>query len=129
MIRRPPRSTRTDTLFPYTTLFRSEGDCTEGGEGEAEVGLPPHGEPGRARCGEHVVAALRGGRLRGVRVVGDVAQVALDHELCDEDAQPIDPCRAGRRVGGRFGHRARPGPRARKSLGEGKRLTVAYDYR
>src|SRR3546814_15249575 len=29
MIRRPPRSTRTDTLFPYTTLFRS-----------AEIGLP-----------------------------------------------------------------------------------------
>src|SRR3546814_11858298 len=26
MIRRPPRSTRTDTLFPYTTLFRSEPD-------------------------------------------------------------------------------------------------------
>src|SRR3546814_5243506 len=26
MIRRPPRSTRTDTLFPYTTLFRSAGD-------------------------------------------------------------------------------------------------------
>src|SRR3546814_15312368 len=26
MIRRPPRSTRTDTLFPYTTLFRSDHD-------------------------------------------------------------------------------------------------------
>src|SRR3546814_6510630 len=26
MIRRPPRSTRTDTLFPYTTLFRSDFD-------------------------------------------------------------------------------------------------------
>src|SRR3546814_15261643 len=26
MIRRPPRSTRTDTLFPYTTLFRSGND-------------------------------------------------------------------------------------------------------
>src|SRR3546814_3679087 len=26
MIRRPPRSTRTDTLFPYTTLFRSLGE-------------------------------------------------------------------------------------------------------
>src|SRR3546814_5228765 len=26
MIRRPPRSTRTDTLFPYTTLFRSDQD-------------------------------------------------------------------------------------------------------
>src|SRR3546814_20965378 len=25
MLRRPPRSKRTDTLFPYTTLFRSEG--------------------------------------------------------------------------------------------------------
>src|SRR3546814_13527142 len=28
MIRRPPRSTRTDTLFPYTTLFRSAGVST-----------------------------------------------------------------------------------------------------
>src|SRR3546814_16411297 len=27
MIRRPPRSTRTDTLFPYTTLFRSRGEA------------------------------------------------------------------------------------------------------
>src|SRR3546814_551192 len=27
MIRRPPRSTRTDTLFPYTTLFRSLGEA------------------------------------------------------------------------------------------------------
>src|SRR3546814_1104008 len=27
MIRRPPRSTRTDTLFPYTTLFRSVREC------------------------------------------------------------------------------------------------------
>src|SRR3546814_9815837 len=27
MIRRPPRSTRTDTLFPYTTLFRSPRVC------------------------------------------------------------------------------------------------------
>src|SRR3546814_18177731 len=36
MIRRPPRSTRTDTLFPYTTLFRSEG-------------LVRPGDPDRAR--------------------------------------------------------------------------------
>src|SRR3546814_10496746 len=37
MIRRPPRSTRTDTLFPYTTLFRSRRhrDADEG----AAVGL------------------------------------------------------------------------------------------
>src|SRR3546814_11094528 len=30
MIRRPPRSTRTDTLFPYTTLFRSVGHHANG---------------------------------------------------------------------------------------------------
>src|SRR3546814_20381977 len=29
MIRRPPRSTRTDTLFPYTTLFRSAAHATQ----------------------------------------------------------------------------------------------------
>src|SRR3546814_5399179 len=29
MIRRPPRSTRTDTLFPYTTLFRSAGNVVD----------------------------------------------------------------------------------------------------
>src|SRR3546814_2576197 len=29
MIRRPPRSTRTDTLFPYTTLFRSVGQLAD----------------------------------------------------------------------------------------------------
>src|SRR3546814_2101720 len=33
MIRRPPRSTRTDTLFPYTTLFRSPDSRTVEDEG------------------------------------------------------------------------------------------------
>src|SRR3546814_9848012 len=38
MIRRPPRSTRTDTLFPYTTLFRSYFiQITLLGKGEIEV--------------------------------------------------------------------------------------------
>src|SRR3546814_3925791 len=36
MIRRPPRSTRTDTLFPYTTLFRSPDQLSGG-----RVGLYP----------------------------------------------------------------------------------------
>src|SRR3546814_9802523 len=34
MLRRPPRSTRTDTLFPYTTLFRSAG---AGGKATADL--------------------------------------------------------------------------------------------
>src|SRR3546814_9832605 len=50
MLRRPPRSTRTDTLFPYTTLFRS-GD-------RQFLGLPPRrrraagGERGQPGGGE-----------------------------------------------------------------------------
>src|SRR3546814_8124725 len=61
MIRRPPRSTRTDTLFPYTTLFRSlvlqiaqdlgDPEQADGDSDEAEaVGdLPvPQGEARRA---------------------------------------------------------------------------------
>src|SRR3546814_3131388 len=40
MIRRPPRSTRTDTLFPYTTLFRSRDvEARPLGGGRARVSL------------------------------------------------------------------------------------------
>src|SRR3546814_10080646 len=51
MIRRPPRSTRTDTLFPYTTLFRSLSAfdwfqlpvwAVLGAERYAHVGIPSH---------------------------------------------------------------------------------------
>src|SRR3546814_19101819 len=38
MIRRPPRSTRTDTLFPDTTLFRSHGGGRLGAEDPADGG-------------------------------------------------------------------------------------------
>src|SRR3546814_1633046 len=37
MIRRPPRSTRTDTLFPYTTLLRSEAIVIIIGQVETEI--------------------------------------------------------------------------------------------
>src|SRR3546814_13020823 len=37
MIRRPPRSTRTDTLFPYTTLFRSDFQLRVGEHDRAHV--------------------------------------------------------------------------------------------
>src|SRR3546814_11225337 len=39
MIRRPPRSTRTDTLFPYTTLFRSQAHQPAGAQILASMGL------------------------------------------------------------------------------------------
>src|SRR3546814_3131716 len=38
MIRRPPRSTRTDPLFPYTTLFRSGADPVDG---PRTIGIDP----------------------------------------------------------------------------------------
>src|SRR3546814_17446958 len=47
MIRRPPRSTRTDTLFPYTTLFRSEND-----ESKSVSETPPS-------CGRRSAPAVR----------------------------------------------------------------------
>src|SRR3546814_14273039 len=37
MIRRPPRSTRTDTLFPYTTLFRSVRGVANGLLGDVQL--------------------------------------------------------------------------------------------
>src|SRR3546814_19327985 len=39
MIRRPPRSTRTDTLFPYTTRFRAAIDAEQGGMGMNRRGV------------------------------------------------------------------------------------------
>src|SRR3546814_11210614 len=65
MIRRPPRSTRTDTLFPYTTLFRSDRDrkVTDAGKERGEhyphpLGIGLFQRPGRLRidiliAGEH----------------------------------------------------------------------------
>src|SRR3546814_5840328 len=44
MIRRPPRSTRTDTLFPYTTLFLSRKGEGRGGEAQCHL-LNLHGGP------------------------------------------------------------------------------------
>src|SRR3546814_989400 len=41
MIRRPPRSTRTDTLFPYTTLFRSKHIVAVEEHGRADADRPP----------------------------------------------------------------------------------------
>src|SRR3546814_3673862 len=48
MIRRPPRSTRTDTLCPYTTLFRSFAEsAAHGGKADQRDAVPAQGhEPG-----------------------------------------------------------------------------------
>src|SRR3546814_16889524 len=74
MIRRPPRSTRTDTLFPYTTLFRSRRaglraaqhppPAGRGRGGERRRPLPPAGRTARA------VAAVAGDLRAGGPAAG-----------------------------------------------------------
>src|SRR3546814_13912817 len=73
MIRRPPRSTRTDTLFPYTTLFRSLGAVQLGAE-VAEV---------QRRIEAAVAAVLQEGAHRiaeEAEIARRLPPVALDEE-------------------------------------------------
>src|SRR3546814_12306510 len=75
MLRRPPRSTRTDTLFPYTTLFRSRGPRTAFGRtgdlrrrsGRCLVALYLEGGTRacpRAPAAPRICASVRSGRHR-----------------------------------------------------------------
>src|SRR3546814_9094593 len=69
MIRRPPRSTRTDTLFPYTTLFRArieQADALERG---------PAGKDGRVVEGRH--AGRDDGRIVRVPRITEAGSVLL----------------------------------------------------
>src|SRR3546814_18846857 len=92
MIRRPPRSTRTDTLFPYTTLFRSREalvgkDGDDGGRGRALVQRISRGVE-RLAAFHDVDAALAECRPERRRRVGgagghlplDVADAILGHD-------------------------------------------------
>src|SRR3546814_18009193 len=75
MIRRPPRSTRTDTLFPYTTLFRSAHDEELGRQVAAEgVPAPDHGAEEVLQHGPHRHDQQhRGDDGQGLGPVGDRA--------------------------------------------------------
>src|SRR3546814_13184001 len=78
MIRRPPRSTRTDTLFPYTTLFRSQL-CT------TRVLDPACG------TGNFLYVALElMKRLEG-EVVETLAELGHDQYLLELDRHTVDP--------------------------------------
>src|SRR3546814_6453175 len=72
MIRRPPRSTRTDTLFPYTTLFRSDDVVTAADDAVALAAFAAvaaqHVVAGPGEDVEVAVVAAGPGRLG--RVVG-----------------------------------------------------------
>src|SRR3546814_8803767 len=72
MIRRPPRSTRTDTLFPYTTLFRSLGGLVD--EHDQRVAQQ------RAAHGQHLLLAAREAAGLGVAPLLEAREV-VEHLL------------------------------------------------
>src|SRR3546814_15083336 len=126
MIRRPPRSTSTDTRFPYTTLFRSPapehgpflavcGDCCRQRQG-SQAGAP-HVDPrertaaDRAAGGAHVMASTAYSLQR-------LPQVTARTGLSKSEIY--------RRIAARpptFPPPTKPGERDRKSVGEGKRVS------
>src|SRR3546814_1432150 len=79
MIRRPPRSTRTDTLFPYTTLFRSQRGSARRPSGRGSLGPDARAipeEPGRAL---HAAPARRAGGHREGRCISRFGRCLLHH--------------------------------------------------
>src|SRR3546814_15691938 len=81
MIRRPPRSTRTDTLFPYTTLFRS-------GEGGLEPEPVIRVSIFMSVFDVHINRAPVGGRVsRVVYVPGKFLNADLDKASDDNERQ------------------------------------------
>src|SRR3546814_7406344 len=83
MIRRPPRSTHTDTLFPYTTLFRSSA-------AHVQPLCRWSGLEGRNHLGERD----RGRRLQGSRRIGEragrVRQIEIRKRRPPRPARPRD---------------------------------------
>src|SRR3546814_3352201 len=76
MIRRPPRSTRTDTLFPYTTLFRS----ADAGDRARDL-QPSAGDRGMGRPAPWPPPAdlQAGGRPRRSRATGGIGRRSEEH--------------------------------------------------
>src|SRR3546814_13435708 len=131
MIRRPPRSTRTDTLFPYTTLFRSPPKRGFRCRRSAAARRPRRGPapapqaprlfpPGSPLFGDRRVAGEFGAQLGDEILVDRHADAALRL-----GGEPFDQfvAEGGReRLGGRG-----DAPRDRKGAGSGQSGSVRVD--
>src|SRR3546814_6274692 len=81
-MRRPPRSTRTDTLFPYTTLFRSQGRSRRAGDAQfarMAGGVLRGGDARRDRGAAQCVVDRRRTRLWARRFGGGGADRSEEH--------------------------------------------------
>src|SRR3546814_21111092 len=90
MIRRPPRSTRTDTLFPYTTLFRSANFANEAGLDAigqnllletAASGPASVATPGSAGFGRIVQGALETSNVNMVSAITNLITAHSAYEM------------------------------------------------
>src|SRR3546814_15994074 len=91
MIRRPPRSTRTDTLFPYTTLFRSRPRRDAGGAAAPEAG--GRGRPARLSIRRRRARRREGhGRIFAARLPPrPLRPRRIGHLLAVADARCAEP--------------------------------------
>src|SRR3546814_18127137 len=99
MIRRPPRSTRTDTLFPYTTLFRS---CFYGGRASPAAQIAP--QPSERNFVVQIIVEIRSAAERLFVLAADetaiiIAACSAPTALAASDAEVTTPCMEERRVG------------------------------
>src|SRR3546814_20641377 len=120
MIRRPPRSTRTDTLFPYTTLFRSRQPPYRAfrGRGGADGRNRAFGN-GLRRSGSRSLGAIGVAALRADPCLPLVHRQRLDR---DRHIAVIDAAKL------RALAVIEAGLGDRKSVVEGKRVSVSLDF-
>src|SRR3546814_14648414 len=119
MIQRPPRATRTDTLFPYTTLFRSLLGAA--GDPAHELVQDPADAEGQADQGED-------GEGLPDQDVGPVRERAVAGQEEDELADLLAHSACAGGVGGGQGGEGGCGHRPdRKSDGWGERVTGRVD--
>src|SRR3546814_7293155 len=110
MIRRPPRATRTDTLFPYTTLFRSAGAGGAAGGKPRRSGLAPRtggdlpeikldghrGQAGRRLYRHSALAACKWLKL----VTRFASRIAKSRQFSARHLQNIDSAQGRLRMAG-----------------------------
>src|SRR3546814_617991 len=94
MIRRPPRATRTDTLFPYTTLFRSEVSDDDlsagigfGDSGDIGINIYTIGRQMLRDCAQEAAGAT--GRLDHTNMPEPIEHVVSEHFGRPEGREPL----------------------------------------
>src|SRR3546814_15687011 len=131
MIRRPPRSTRTDTLFPYTTLFRSRlarlHRRRDQAARHAPADLPGAQHAARQAAREPLEKARQPAALGSGAQHGDLSLSSIQAVIPDKRAYASairDPCQ---RPGAKPNHGPSGQARDRKSVVSGKGVSVRVD--